>query len=86
MYNDQEKQKVPYEQKKQPLTDEEAKQASGGVSAPVAPSSRSGGGVYAPNTPSFKMDAGVINEEKQESGGGVSVPNTSSFRMDGGTP
>lgn len=43
MYNDQEKQKMPCEQKKQPLTDEEAKQASGGVSAPVAPSSRSGG-------------------------------------------
>lgn len=86
MYNDQEKQKVPCEQKNQPLTDEEAKQASGGVSAPVASSSRSGGGVYAPNTPSFKMEAGVINEEKQESGGGVSVPNTSSFRMDGGTP
>lgn len=71
MWNDPKKRKRPCKQEKkpQPLTDEEAMPASGGV--------------YVPDTSSFKLEGGVCKEEKQESGG-VSVPATPSFNMNGG--
>lgn len=88
MWNDPKKRKRPCKQEKkpQPLTDEEAGLASGGVSAPDAPSTKPGAGVYVPDTSSFKLvDGGGIEDKKEkQENGGVSVPATPSFNMNGG--